>query len=45
VTAEGLIGVYSTNDKSLVAMLEVNCETHFVASSGAEAQNSAKVTN
>jgi elongation factor Ts len=31
VTAEGLIGVYSTNDKSLVAMLEVNCETDFVA--------------
>jgi len=31
VTAEGLIGVYVTDDKKRGALVEVNCETDFVA--------------
>lgn len=31
VTAEGLIGVYITDDKKRGALVEVNCETDFVA--------------
>ncbi len=31
VTAEGLIGLYISDDKHLGAMIEVNCETDFVA--------------
>jgi elongation factor Ts len=32
VTSEGLVGVYVSEDKKVGAMIEINCETDFVAS-------------